>query len=120
MLARATYKRGKVKGMSNRQLVQFLIFLGGLFSVFTLWQMQRKSDLIKKLPDHPGKETLVKRCTSCHDVSPILAKKLTREQWDKTILWMQKMQGMPPLDGDEKQVILDYLSRLPGKDANSL
>ena len=115
MRTQITTEGGKVNRMSNRQLIIYLIFFGSLFLVFTWWQMQRKSDLIKKLPDLPGKEIVVKRCSSCHDVSPILAKQQTREQWDKTILWMQKMQGMPPLDPDEKEDILNYLSSLPGQ-----
>jgi cytochrome c len=35
---------------------------------------------------------------------------LTRERWDHLLHWMVEEQGMHPLDPEDREIVLDYLS----------
>lgn len=47
-------------------------------------------------------------CTGCHSAALITQNRMTREQWDKSIVWMQETQNLWDL-GPNKAAILDYL-----------
>lgn len=64
----------------------------------------------KHLPEGPGRDLVLNTCTVCHSDSIIKAQQMTREQWDHTITWMQKQQGLWELDTDTRKGILDYLA----------
>jgi hypothetical protein len=49
-------------------------------------------------------------CTGCHSAALITQNRMTREQWDNTIIWMQKTQNLWDL-GPNKAAILDYLEK---------
>ncbi len=50
-------------------------------------------------------------CTACHGTAVIGRSRLTREGWDELMDWMAEKQGMAPLEGEERRVIVDYLAR---------
>ena len=64
------------------------------------------------MPTKPGYKVTLKKChTSCHEIDTVLAaKKKDKEAWGRTIIWMQKMQGMGPLSNADREEILNYLS----------
>ena len=39
----------------------------------------------------------------------VLQQRLSREDWDETLVWMVEEQGMPQPDPEERKIILDYL-----------
>jgi len=41
---------------------------------------------------------------------------LTRERWNELIDWMIDEQGMPELEPEERELILDYLAKNYGPD----
>ena len=43
---------------------------------------------------------------------------MPREQWDQTLTWMQKKQGLWDLKPDLRKTILDYLSTHQGAKNN--
>jgi competence protein ComEA len=61
------------------------------------------------LPDGPGKSSLEKVCTKCHDLNQVTARRRTATDWDMTV---DKMitQGAQGTD-DQFGEILDYLIR---------
>lgn len=62
------------------------------------------------LPAGPGKDVLMRACTSCHAASLITQQRKTPEEWAKTV---DKMVGWgAPLAAGEKQGLAAYLSAL--------
>ncbi|WP_371185615.1 c-type cytochrome [Thalassotalea maritima] len=49
-------------------------------------------------------------CSSCHSLHLVAQQGLSRDSWDETLQWMIDEQGMEPLDPDDYQAVLDYLS----------
>lgn len=55
-----------------------------------------------------GLETVITNCTTCHSSKLIIQNRMGEEQWNATIRWMQKTQGLWEL-GKNQQIIVDYL-----------
>jgi hypothetical protein len=67
----------------------------------------------EKAEDFPagaGREETFYACIACHNFKLIAAQRLTRNGWDETITLMAQKHNMPAVEGDERKVILDYLS----------
>jgi hypothetical protein len=62
-------------------------------------------------PAHPGREETVGFCTGCHGFKIVAAQGMTREQWEASLSWMTQRHNMPPIAGDERRVVLDYLEK---------
>ncbi|TPG59659.1 hypothetical protein EAH89_05320 [Roseomonas nepalensis] len=62
------------------------------------------------LPDGHGREDTFYRCTACHGTAVIRRSRLSRDRWDELMDWMTERHGMPPLEGDERRLIVDYLA----------
>ncbi|SNR48235.1 sulfite dehydrogenase (cytochrome) subunit SorB [Maribacter sedimenticola] len=60
------------------------------------------------LIDAPDLQAVITNCTTCHSSQLIIQNRMGEEQWNATIRWMQKTQGLWPL-GDNQKVIVDYL-----------
>jgi competence protein ComEA len=61
-----------------------------------------------KLPDGPGKETMLRICGSCHGAEIVLGKRLTRDGWSQIVMNMIQ-RGAQGTD-DEFADIVDYLT----------
>ena len=61
------------------------------------------------LPPGPGREEVFYTCQACHSLMLVLQQRLSREDWDETLVWMVKEQDMPQPDPEERKIILDYL-----------
>jgi cytochrome c len=57
-----------------------------------------------------GVEETFYACTACHSEMIIVQQGKTREGWDKMLHWMVEEQGMPELEVEERETILDYLA----------
>src|SRR4051812_42264313 len=67
------------------------------------------------LPDGPGKDVVVKACTSCHDADNFTSKKHTKEEWKSVV---DTMVGYGAEITDEQaEVITTYLAKNYGKSA---
>src|SRR5258708_29765982 len=65
------------------------------------------------LPDSPGKDVVVKACTSCHDADNFTSKKHTKEEWKSVV---ETMIGYGAEISDEQaEVIITYLTKNYGK-----
>jgi len=72
---------------------------------------QPREDADTNYPDHPGREETYGFCTACHGFRIVAAQGMTREQWDGSLIWMTQRHNMPPIDGSERDLILDYLAK---------
>ena len=61
-----------------------------------------------KMPDGPGKDTMVRVCSSCHGPEIVLGRHLTRDGWSQIIMNMIQ-RGAQGTD-DEFADIADYLT----------
>lgn len=67
------------------------------------------------LEDGEGVELVRENCLACHDDSYIVSLRLPRESWGETLEMMLGM-GMPPLDPEVREQVLDYLEAVQGLD----
>jgi competence ComEA-like helix-hairpin-helix protein len=64
------------------------------------------------LPDAEGKELIVKTCTVCHGLEPILKAGRDADGWQETAEFME--QNGARIDPDEKDSIINYLTTYLG------
>jgi hypothetical protein len=55
-----------------------------------------------------GLQTVINNCTTCHSSKLIIQNRMGEEQWNATIRWMQKTQGLWEL-GENQKIVVDYL-----------
>ena len=48
-------------------------------------------------------------CTACHGFKLVAQQGMNRRQWDDSLNWMTEKHNMPPLDGKERETVLNYL-----------
>ena len=70
---------------------------------------------LRRLPDVPGKDTVVRVCTSCHGPGNIARKRLNREDWDDQIADM--VERGAKATPEELAAVVNYLSANFGPDA---
>ncbi|WP_135257700.1 c-type cytochrome [Thermus caldilimi] len=64
------------------------------------------------LPEGPGKDLVLAKCQTCHDIGFVARESLSRERWD-AILSEMVMRGLQ-VTPEERAVILDYLATYLG------
>jgi len=66
------------------------------------------------LPDGAGKDVVLKVCTQCHDLTRIITKKRTKDEWNDTVDKMA-VRGAKASD-EEFETIVNYLAKYFGPD----
>lgn len=64
-------------------------------------------------PDWPageGRELTGAWCGGCHSLNLVRQQGLSRSSWDELLHWMSEKQNMPPLEGERRELVLDYLA----------
>ena len=65
---------------------------------------------IDSLPPGPGKDVLLRACTTCHAATLVTQQRKPPAEWAKTV---DKMVAWgAPLPAEEKQTLVDYLATL--------
>lgn len=62
------------------------------------------------LSDLEGREFTGAFCGGCHSLNLVKQQGLTREGWDELLHWMTEKQNMPPVAGERRDMVLDYLA----------
>ena len=62
-----------------------------------------------QFPAGAGRDETFYACTACHNFKLVAAQGMTRRQWEDSLAWMTQRHNMPPLEGKERNVVLDYL-----------
>jgi len=60
-------------------------------------------------PSGPGRDQTFYGCTPCHGFKIVAQQGQSRRQWDETLDWMTQRHSMPPVDGELRKIMLDYL-----------
>ena len=71
---------------------------------------EQMAETPEALPEGNGREDTFYRCTACHSTAVIRRSRLSRERWDELMDWMTERHGMPPLEGEERRLIVGYLA----------
>jgi cytochrome c5 len=67
-----------------------------------------ENQALDSLPPGPGRDVLLRACTSCHAVPLVTQQRKTPEEWAKTV---DKMVGWgAPLRPEDREALLAYLS----------
>jgi hypothetical protein len=67
-------------------------------------------DELDALPDGPGREESFYSCIACHSFQVVTRQGMSRAMWDDTITLMVERHGMPELQPDEREIIVEYLA----------
>jgi competence protein ComEA len=70
---------------------------------------------LRRLPDVPGKDTVVRVCTSCHGPGNFTKKRLNRDDWDDQVADM--VERGAKATPEELAAVVNYLSANFGPDA---
>ena len=70
---------------------------------------------LKRLPDVPGKDVVVRVCTKCHGPGNITKKRLNREDWDDQVADM--VERGAKATPEELAAVVNYLTANFGPDA---
>ena len=70
-----------------------------------------KAEEPEQYPDGPGRDETFYACAGCHAFRLVASQGFSRERWEETIGLMSERHGMAPLEGKEREVILDYLAK---------
>ncbi len=65
---------------------------------------------VEDLPPGPGREEAFYSCVACHAFRLVAQQGMSRERWDDTLDWMVERHGMMVIEGEERELILDYLA----------
>lgn len=76
-------------------------------AVFLFYWFQSNHPL---LPSGKGSEVFAQTCLKCHGIDVITRESRDQGQWQKIILVMQKLYGMPPLTPENRELIVSYLT----------
>lgn len=61
-------------------------------------------------PQGEGRELTGAFCGGCHSLNLVKQQGLTRDGWDVLLHWMTDKQKMPPIQGEMRDTVLDYLA----------
>jgi hypothetical protein len=62
------------------------------------------------LPAGKGRDETVAFCGGCHSMGIVRQQGMSRPRWDETLNWMVERHGMPHIEGEARELILDYLA----------
>ena len=73
--------------------------------------VQTPRETEEALPAGHGRGEVFALCTACHSTAIIRRSGFTRERWDELMDWMTEKQGMAPLEGEMRGLVVDYLAQ---------
>lgn len=65
-------------------------------------------------PEGPHRDQVFYFCTACHSSRIVRNQAMSRERWDATLTWMTERHNMAPLEGEDREAFLDYLTKAFG------
>lgn len=73
-------------------------------------EVQRPDETEEVLPAGEGRTEAFGLCTACHSTAIIRRSGFTRDRWDGLMDWMTEKHGMPALEGEFRDTIVNYLA----------
>jgi hypothetical protein len=62
------------------------------------------------LPEGKGRDETIAFCGGCHSMNLVRAQGMSRTRWNETMEWMVERHGMARIEGEDRELILDYLA----------
>ena len=69
-----------------------------------------REEQVEQLPPGRGRDETFGLCTACHNFRLVSAQGMTRARWDETMTWMTVRHNMPDIQGEDRDLVLDYLA----------
>jgi len=63
----------------------------------------------KNIPQKNPRIIIEENCIGCHSLKLVEQNFMSRMEWDKTLIWMEKKHNLPKFDAETRKEILDYL-----------
>lgn len=67
-----------------------------------------------ELAPGPGGELVALHCAVCHSLKIVVDTRMSRQDWDDSITWMQKKHHLWEFGEENRALILDYLEATQG------
>lgn len=99
--------RGRGSGAAFACAIAFLLMCGPASQAQQ--QFTPRDETPEQFPGGAGRDETFYACTACHGFQIVAQQGMNRRQWDDSLTWMTEKHGMPPLEGDDRKVVLDYL-----------
>lgn len=61
-------------------------------------------------PEGPGRDETFYMCTGCHGFRIVAQQGQSRQTWDGTLDFMTERHGMVKLEGETREIVLNYLA----------
>jgi hypothetical protein len=84
-----------------------LVWAAGIAGAQTAFTPREETP--EQFPAGTGRDEAFYACTACHNFKLVAAQGMTRRQWEDSLAWMAQRHNMPPLEGKDRQTVLDYL-----------
>ncbi|MCS7267368.1 MAG: hypothetical protein NZ704_04840 [Geminicoccaceae bacterium] len=75
-----------------------------------------EDDPLRHFPEGPNRELVAHFCSACHSGRIVANQRMNRQRWDEALSWMTERHGMPPLEGEYREMFLDYLAQAFGEE----
>ena len=101
-----------VKALNRYRVSVTCLFLALCTACMLVPRPMRAADTADQnalLPDAAGKDTVVKKCTQCHDASQFAMQRKSGDDWSQVITQMNA-NGLTLTD-EEEGIVLDYLTK---------
>jgi mono/diheme cytochrome c family protein len=88
----------------------FAVMLSALGALAQAPAFSPREEQAEDLPPGRGRDETFGLCTACHNFRLVSAQGMTRERWDETMTWMTARHNMPDVQGEDRDLVLNYLS----------
>jgi mono/diheme cytochrome c family protein len=62
----------------------------------------------------PGRDLVAAHCGVCHSLQIVVETRMSRDEWDAALTWMQKEHHLWSFTDEDRARILDYLEKTQG------
>src|SRR5690606_23873261 len=104
-----------VARLARRRSVLAAILAAGMIASAAEAQLHTQKQFVpreespEEFPDGPGRDETFYLCTACHNFKLVAAQGLNRRQWDESFQLMIDRHGMANIEGEDRELVLDYL-----------
>ncbi len=103
--------------LARRRSVLATILAAGMIASAAEAQLHMQKQFVpreespEEFPEGPGRDETFYLCTACHNFKLVAAQGLNRRQWDESFQLMIDRHGMANIEGEDRELVLDYLEK---------
>jgi hypothetical protein len=91
-------------------IASVVVLMAGIAMAQPRVQPKDPEDAPELYPAQPNREDAFYACVACHSFKIVAQQRMSRFRWDESLTWMTQRHRMPPLEGAEREKVLDYLA----------